>query len=182
MRKGLPSTTFDRPTKSSAGFIQHHFLRKSGAGFTLIETIIYAALFSTIIGLVLGAVYQIVDGSGALEKSINTDAEAQFLTRKIEWALGSISVVNLPVSGSTGATLSVNKLNYAQNPIIFDLDSNNLRIKEGASNPVILNSSNVTISNLQFQHLAAGTYRPAAIQFSFKVNGDNYSTTIYLRK
>jgi len=159
-----------------------HYPLPTRDGFTLIETIIYAALFSTIIGLVIGAVYQIVDGSGALEKSITTDTEAHFLTRKIEWALSSVSVINLPASGATGATLSVDKVSYAENPIIFDLDANNLRIKKGAGNPIILNSSNVVISDLQFQHLAPGTYRPAAVQFSFKANGENYSTTIYLRK
>lgn len=151
-------------------------------GFTLIETIIYIALFSVIISLVVGAVYNIIEGSDDLQKNIIADAEAHFLTRKIEWALTGVSAINSPASGFTGTSLSVNKVDYAQNPIVFDLDSNNLRIKKGLGDPTILNSANVTISDLQFQHLAASLYRPAAIKFSFKVNGDDYSTTIYLRK
>jgi len=151
-------------------------------GFTLIETIIYAALFSIIIGLVIGAVYNIIEGSDDLQKNIIADAEAHFLMRKIEWALTGVSTINSPTSGLTGASLSVNKISYAQNPVVFDLDSNNLRVKKELADPIILNSVNVSISELQFEHLAAGLYRPAAIKVSFKVNGEPFRTTIYLRK
>ena len=167
----------------SKGIVQHYFFdKKHGAGFTLIETIIYAALFSLIIGLVIGAVYNIIEGSEDLQKNIITDAEAHFLSRKIEWALTGVSAINAPASGLTGTSLSVNKIGYAQNPVVFDLDSNNLRIKKGLANPVILNSGNVTVSDLQFEHLAAGLYRPAAIRVNFKVNGEPFRTTIHLRK
>ena len=151
-------------------------------GFTLIETIIYIALFSIIISLVIGAVYQIIQGSEDLQKNIVAEAEAHFLMRKTEWALAGVSAINSPASGLTGATLSVDKVNYSQNPIVLDLDSGSLRIKKGLGDPIILNSANVTISDLQFQHLAAGLYRPAAIRVSFKVNGEPFSTVISLRK
>lgn len=155
---------------------------ESKTGFTLIETIIYAALLSVIISLVIGAVYQIIEGSDKLQRNITTDAEAHFLMRKIEWALTGVSAINLPASGSIGASLSVDKVNYSQNPVVFDLDSGNVRIKKGTDESVILNSENVTVSDLQFQHLAAGLYRPAAVKTSFNINSKPYSTTIYLRK
>ena len=98
-------------------------------GFTLIETIIYIALFSIIISLVIGAVYQIIQGSEDLQKNIVAEAEAHFLMRKTEWALAGVSAINSPASGLTGATLSVDKVNYSQNPIVLDLDSGSLRIK-----------------------------------------------------
>lgn len=150
--------------------------------FTLIETIIYAALFSVIIGLTIGAVYNIIEGSDDLQKNIIADAEAHFLMRKIGWVLTGVSAINLPVSGATGASLSVDKTSYSQNPVVFDLDSGNMRIKKDIGSPVILNNANITVSDLEFQHLAAGLYRPAAIKVSFKVNGEPFSTTIYLRK
>ena len=159
-----------------------HYSLPTIGGFTLIETIIYAALFSVIIGLTVGAVYQIIEGSEDLQKNIIADAEAHFLTRKVEWALTGVSIINSPASGLAGASLSLDKVGYAQNPVVFDLDSNNLRVKKGLANPVILNSGNVAISDLQFEHLAAGLYRPAAIRVSFKVNGEPFSTVIYLRK
>ncbi len=155
--------------------------RDKNEGFTLIETIIYTALFSLIIGLVVGAVYNIIEGSEDLQKNIIVDAEAHFLIRKIEWALAGVVAINSPASGLTGTSLSVNKINYAQNPVVFDLDSNNLRVKKGLASPVILNGA-VTISDLQFEHLAKGLYRPAAVKVTFKVNGEPFSTTIYLRK
>jgi len=151
-------------------------------GFSLIETIIYAALFSVVIGLVVGAVYQITQSNEDLARNITTETEAQFLIRKIEWVLNSVSVVNLPTEGLTGNTLSVDRLNYSENPIIFDLDSGDVRIKRGVANPVTLNSSNVLVSSLEFEHLAPMLYRPAAVKISFNVDGKDYSTTIYLRK
>ncbi|MBI1838962.1 MAG: prepilin-type N-terminal cleavage/methylation domain-containing protein [Candidatus Colwellbacteria bacterium] len=151
-------------------------------GFTLIETIIYTAIFSVIIGAVVGAVYQIIQSSDKLNDKFTVEGEAQFIMRKIEWALTGASAINSPASGSTGGTLSVNKTNFANNPIVFDLDAGNARVAKGAGSPTALNSVNVTVSNLQFQHIASGAYTPAAIKASFNVNGNPYGTTIYLRK
>jgi len=164
---------------SKTGFAER---RKSDAGFTLLETVIYIALLSIIISAVLGSVYQIIEGSDKINSKINTEAEAHFLLRKIEWALTGISAVNLPVLASTGTTLSVNKVDFSGNPLIFDFNSGNVRLSRGGAAPIILNSGNVTIGDVQFHHVASSGFSPEAVGVSFKVNGNPYSTRIYSRK
>lgn len=164
---------------SKIGFAER---RKSGAGFTLLEIAIYIALLSMIISAVLGSVYQIIEGSDKINSKINTEAEAHFLLRKIEWALTGVSAINLPVSASTGTILSVNKVDFSGNPLIFDFNSGNMRLSRGVAAPIILNSENVTVGDVQFRHIASSGFSPEAIWVSFKVNGNSYSTKIYLRK
>jgi hypothetical protein len=151
-------------------------------GFTLIETLIYAALISVVIGFSLMATYQIIDGSEKLNEKINTEEEAGFLLKKIEWSLIGAETVISPLSGATSSVLSVNKANFPDNSLVFDLDSYFLRLKRGAGTPVILNSQNVKIANLVFEHLAADGNKPAGIKTSFYADEKPYEITVYLRK
>lgn len=157
-------------------------------GFTLIETLIYAALISIMIGFSLTAAYQIIDSSESLNKKIVVEEEANFLLRKIEWALTGIETINSPVSGASSSILSVNKINFFANPLVFDLDSDNLRLKKGTGSPVILNNQNVKITNLVFEHLpaqaglATSGDKPAGIKINFDINEKSYGINVYLRK
>lgn len=150
--------------------------------FTLIETIIYTALISVVIGLTVIAVYQIIQFSDSLNKKNIAEEEANFILRKIEWVLAGVSQINSPVSGATSTVLSVNKINYPSNPIIFDLNSQNLRIKKGGNEPVVLNSQNVSVSNVVFEHIAAIGNKPDAINTNFKINEKSYQLLIYLSR
>ncbi len=149
-------------------------------GFTLIETIIYAALISVIIGMTVVAVYQIIQFSDSLNKKNIVEEEANFILRKIGWALAGTPSINSPVSGTTSTVISINKINYSANPIIFDLNSQNLRIKKGGSEPVVLNSQNVAVNNVVFEHIAAIGNKPDAIKTNFQINEKSYQLLIYL--
>ena len=119
-------------------------------GFTLIEVLIYSALIAMIISGSLIAVYQIIEGSDSIQNKIIMEQEANFLLSKIRWALTGATAINIPTIGLASSTLSINKANYSENPIVFDLNSNNLRIKQGSGNPAILNNQNIAINNLIF--------------------------------
>ena len=151
-------------------------------GFTLIEILIYSALIAMIISGSLIAVYQIIEGSASIQNKIITEQEANFLLSKIKWALTGATTINIPTVGLASSTLSINKANYSENPIVFDLNSNNLRIKQGAGNPAILNSQNVAINNLIFEHLATSGSGPEGLKINITINNKLFATTIYLRK
>ncbi len=150
-------------------------LKYTPTGFTLIETIIYIGLLSIILSGTLVAGYYIIDGSEHIKQKIAIDAEANFILRKIDWALTGISAINSPAAGTAGASLSVTKLGLGN--LDFDISTGNLRL-----NATPLNSSSVTISNLSFEHIAEVGKKPAAVKASFEVNGRTFETTKYLRK
>lgn len=151
-------------------------------GFTLIEVLIYSALIAMIISGSLIAVYQIIEGSNSIQNKIITEQEANFLLSKIRWALTGATTIDIPAIGLASSTLSINKANYSENPIVFDLNSNNLRIKQGSGNPAILNSQNIAINNLIFEHLAASGSGPEGLKINITINNKLFTTTIYLRK
>ncbi|MEK7463426.1 MAG: hypothetical protein AAB621_03650 [Patescibacteria group bacterium] len=151
-------------------------------GLTLIETIIYTALVFIIISGFLIAVYQILESNNALYNKIITEQEANFLLRKFSWAVSGVSSINLPAVGASGSVLSVNKINFSENPLIFDLNASDIRLKRGSNEPAILNNQNVKINSLIFQRLAAVGSAPEAIKINLTVDAQLFSTTIYLRK
>ncbi|MEK7114455.1 MAG: prepilin-type N-terminal cleavage/methylation domain-containing protein [Patescibacteria group bacterium] len=151
-------------------------------GFTLIEVLIYSALIAMIISGSLIAVYQIIEGSDSIQNKIIMEQEANFLISKIRWALTGATTIISPTIGASSSTLSINKANYSENPIVFDLNLNNLRIKQGSGNPAILNNQNIAINNLIFEHLTASGSGPEGLKISLTVNNKLFTTIIYLRK
>jgi len=151
-------------------------------GFTLIEVIIYLALFSIIIGGAMAGVYQLIQSSDANAQKIIVEQEGNFLLRKIDWALSNVASVSVPSEGASGQTLKIDKVNYTQNPIEFNLAGSNLELKKGGGSAVALNSSYTVLSDLLFEHLPPSGAKPAAIKTSFKLNGQSFTTTKYFRK
>ena len=151
-------------------------------GFTLIETIVYAALVTIIMAGALVAVYQVLESNNALYNKIITEQEANFLLRKFTWALSGVSAINLPAVGATSSVFSLNKINFSENPLVFDLNATDVRLKRGSKEPAILNTQNVKITNLVFQHLASVGNGPEAIKINLTVGTQSFSTIIYLRK
>jgi len=127
-------------------------------GFTLIETIIYIALLAFIIGAGVSSAYYLIDSSVKGENDVNTIAEAEFLLRKIDWAM-------------TGA----NSVDVGQ---MFDLSSNRVRISvDGGLSHVYLTSSSTKVTGLDFILLS-----PDGITASTTIDGKHFEVTKYIRK
>ena len=59
-------------------------------GFTLIETIVYVALFGVLMAGILPAVYSVLQGGAQINRRATVQDEENFVFRKIGWALSSI--------------------------------------------------------------------------------------------
>ncbi len=151
---------------------------KNKNGFTLIEVIIYIALFSLLLGTAFITAYELIEGSDKLSTKNTTGAEGNFFVRKLNWALTSISDINVP----SPATLTVTK--YDGNIINFSLNANKIEIKESASGNVFIpiTTDNVAVSSLQFIYIPAEGGAPAGVTASTVINGNTFSITKYLRR
>lgn len=147
-------------------------------GITLIETLIYIALFILLIGGAMISAFYIIDSSENNKSDLSSTTEAQFLLRKIDWALTD-STITSPSGGSSGSTLEVNKSGLGSVEISFD--SNRVQISHGGSTEY-LTAERVLIENLSFTHFLTQGTRPAAIETSFTANGKNFEMIKYLRK
>ncbi len=124
---------------------------RASSGFTLIETLIYSALITLITTFSILAVYQLIDASDRGENLEQLNENQRFLEQKIYWTLQSVSSINSPAIGATSTTLSVDKIGFAENPVVIDTLSDTARIKRGveAAN-LITNDSYVAVRDLAF--------------------------------
>lgn len=160
-------------------------------GFTLMETLIYVALFSVITSFVLVVFYQVIGSANQNRDRIEVDAEANFMMQRMRWAMAGVQTINQPAVGATSTTLSISKYDFSQNPIVFDLGSRNLRIAKGGGAATPLGSSRVYVSQLIFEHLASVNSAPEGMNITLSVVSSDISRpiaasttitdTIYLR-
>jgi len=103
-------------------------------GFTLIEVIIYIALLAFVIGAGVSSAYYLIESSANGKTETNIIAEAEFLLRKIDWAMTGATDVN-------AGTMTITK----GDDIVFDLDNNRARIKTGSDPAEYLTSEWVKV-------------------------------------
>ncbi|MBI4084989.1 MAG: hypothetical protein HY432_00575 [Candidatus Liptonbacteria bacterium] len=147
-------------------------------GFTLIETILYAGLFSLIIGFSILIVYQVLSSEAQNRSRRDVETEADFLMKKITWALNSGQNVSSPATGEISSVLTLNKYGFSNNPISFDVSGGTARMREGGGQYVPITNENVTVNNLVFLHSAAAGSIPESVQISFSVVASTSETII----
>lgn len=156
------------------------FNSKKRRGFTLIETLIYTAIISIIISSFILILYNIVQSVDRTTRNVDLVEQKQFLIQKIDWVLQSVSVVNTPTAGDSAASISVNKINYALNPVVVSAQNGVLRISEGGGADISLTPTGVVVSNLNFIHTA--TANETSIKFTATISNSATSTNISYTK
>ncbi len=150
-------------------------------GFTLIETMIYLAIFTVMIGGIVMAAYALFASSAKLETRAMILQEEQFAMMTIERLLSEAASVSVPTSGSQGGTLTLTTFSGVTYMI------------SRASGVITLNGSaltntNVTADTLTFQRAST---TPDGVTADFTLSAKSpqgttvtvsASTTKYLRK
>ena len=156
-------------------------------GFTLIETLVYLALFSIVIGGLFISAYAFFESIGRNESQARIQQEQDFMIAKIDWALGG---VNPSAPNTYGTELHVTKYDGAN--IRMDLSSGKLRIKTNSGVWHSLNNDDITISSLRFVHTVTGginapEYVEAGFTMSMRIARGGVltrpaSTVVYFQK
>jgi len=155
-----------------------------GAGFTLIETIIYIALLSFIMTGSLLAAHNIIESSRKLEAKVVANTEGEFILKKIDWALNGAQTIYAPASGATGTLLSVDKpsLSASENPLVFYASSSAVEMTRGSNPANLLSTENAKIGDLIFEHIPPDAEKPRAIKVTFTLSDLAFEMTRYVRK
>ena len=115
-------------------------------GFTLIETVIYIALFAFIMTGALVSIYGILGSSARNQTKAMVQEEGSFLLGKIDWALSGVETINLPDDSDGDGieldlTLSVKKFDTSpENPIVITLSGGDFTISRGGGAAQTLNN------------------------------------------
>lgn len=143
------------------------------SGFTLIETLIYIALFAILIGGGITAAYGIIEGSDRTSSHAIVEQEGIFVLRKLNWAMTGATDANV-----FGSTLTINR----GSTVTFSVSASAIEM-----NSALLTSLNVKASSVSFVEVPAVVGgRPKSVKASFwltgtKGNKQYFETTKYLR-
>lgn len=145
-------------------------------GFTLIETLIYSGVVTIFLTFALLMTYGIIDSSDNSLALIELSENQRFLTQKIGWVLSNVSAVNSPSLGSSGSSLSVNKLDAPINPFVISSFNNQVNFASGTAEAVPLSNSRIAVTNLNFSHFDFSGKN--AIRVTANLGNNASSTTI----
>jgi prepilin-type N-terminal cleavage/methylation domain-containing protein len=155
-------------------------------GFTLVELIIYIAILSVVLLGIVSTMYLVFSARSKAYAVNEVEEQGALIMESMARTIRSADAINSPAIASSSSTLSVATYDLTKNPTVFDLNANQIRIKEGAASAVVLNNSRLTVSNLLFTNVSrSGTAGVIKIEFtlSYANPGNakefNYSKTFY---
>ncbi|MBI4034752.1 type II secretion system protein [Candidatus Saccharibacteria bacterium] len=152
---------------------------KTEKGFTLLEILLYLAIFAVTIGSIVGlsqaAISQRIKNQVIAE--VNYQGEA--VLASLSQAIRSAASVTSPALGESSASLTLATAAGSTNPTIFqaitDSGRTRLRLSEGSpASSYFLTNSHVRLSNLSFVNAGAdGTAGSIKIQFDLSYESDS---------
>lgn len=132
--------------------IKTHFLYFRD-GFSLLETIIYIALFMSIAtGLLLFLQVGLSTETKTNGYTLVTE-ELQFILGRIDRRIQGATAITTPTAGTSGTSLVLTMASSTENPTRFTLSNGILYMTRGSGAAIALSSVNVQITNLSFTHL-----------------------------
>lgn len=166
-------------------------LNNKKSGVTLIELLLYIAIFSIVITAVvsvaISATAQRVRNNAVAEVDYQGEAVMSYITQTIR----NSQSVNTPLANNSAGSLSVNGLNATNNPAVFDTVNDGLRqrirVREG-SPPTdnFLTNNRVTVTSINFTNSTiVGGRDSIKIQFTLQYYNPsgrpelNYQKTFY---
>jgi len=139
-------------------------IKKGEKGLTLVELMIYSAIFCTVMTVMTGFLWNIIFGNIKETSYQEVQQNARFALSKISQETKKATGINTPLPGATSNTLSLIMATPELNPTVFDVDSGRLRITRGPlGRSSYLTSDQVMVSSLQFTNVSySGT--PGTVQ------------------
>jgi Tfp pilus assembly protein PilW len=121
-------------------------------GFTLIELLLYVSISATIL-LVISSFLGIILQGDAKNRTISeVEGQGMQVMQLITQTIRNAQSINAPEQGLQAPTSSIDVVNLADDPTLFDIASGAIRITEGAAAAVPLTNSRVTASDLSFSN------------------------------
>ncbi len=141
------------------------------SGFTLLETIIYLALFSVLMSGAVMAVYQLLSSIDKDERTLKVLTESNFINQKLDWALSGKSVIEIIDTN----TLKITRLDDPLiSPLTFNFYDAQLYLSRNGGVPLLLTNNTLKISDVTVSYLNGH------LQYNYKVNGDQFWFVAYV--
>lgn len=135
-------------------------------GFTLIELLLYVGIASSIL-LVSSIFLQTLLESRVKNQAI-AEVEQQGLQvmQIMTQTIRNAENITLPTIGTNAQSLTLDVANVADDPTVFDVSNQAIRLIEGGGSPIVLTNSRVIASSVNFENLSR-LDTPGAVRISF---------------
>lgn len=176
---------------SEGGFIQHHLCRlkeferqvnllKSGAGFTLIEIILYVGIITIVFSAIMPFALTVINNGSKSAVQQEVYSNARFISEKIKYEIRRASGITMVSANSLSLT------NFSpDSTTVIDLSGGKVRINKNNTGAINLNSDNTTVSDLTFTNNTSADNKTKNISFTLTVASSGvrqeYQATISLR-
>lgn len=150
---------------------------KKQSGITLIEIIIYVAILSLISTAFITISINMISLKAKSVSQQEIGSSLRFISQKINYEVRNAKLILF----TTPSSLTLVSFDSSRNPTIFDLNNGNIRMGFGTTgdctitNPCILNSNLINISNFTVINLSSGDSKTQNIDYTVSGNYINNS-------
>ncbi|GEM_PF-1066785 len=158
---------------------------KRNPAFTLIEVVIYLALFSIVIGSAVSAVYYLLEENASTRARMILQEEGNFILAKINWALNYSEKevkIETPSVGQNSSNLIVKKANNNEIVARATFNDGKILFDSGGGNFFELNSERVRVVSLSFFQPQKGELKVDLILSTLSDQGKNFSRNFEMTK
>lgn len=142
-------------------------------GYTLIELLIFVAIFTVVIGAFVSVLVISVRLQGRQSSAGSVQQESTALLQQLQYYVQNSSLINIPIDTST-STLSLRMSSSSLDPTTITVASGTIYLKQGNGTTTSLTSSRVVISNLSFiRHTNPPSHDTVSISFTTAYNTQN---------
>ncbi|MEK7508080.1 MAG: prepilin-type N-terminal cleavage/methylation domain-containing protein [Patescibacteria group bacterium] len=171
----MHSRSFREYFSSRRAFIQHHLYgNKNSAGFTIIELLIFSAIFTILMISFISILVTVTAINSRQAGAAEVNQQSQFLLQQIQYYIERASMIELNPDVAT-TTLKLRMAASAEDPTYIYLSGGTLYLKQtdaGAAQP--LTSSKVIVSNVSFtKRQNAPSHDSVSISFVVAFNTQN---------
>jgi type II secretory pathway pseudopilin PulG len=165
-------------------------------GFTLLESLLYIALFGLIMNGMLSGLWAFTESADRIQTQAFLETEGNFLMEKMQYDMRQAKTISQPVDTATTSELVLASAdsaspeaypNYGTYIELYLADTVLMRTQEKTSLP--LSSNSVNVSDLSFKRLDTDSNDPESITIHFQITAttsddqlvsQNFSSVEYL--
>ncbi len=120
-------------------------------GFTLIELLLYFAIIPLILLPISSFLSSFFEARVKNQTIMEVEEQGAFVMNSIAQTIRNAEAITVPSVGSFGSTLTLDVVNPANDPTLFDLSGSTLRVTEGVGSPTALTNTRIIASGLTFE-------------------------------
>ena len=140
---------------------------KNQRGFTLLELIIYIAIFATMIGGVVGLALSATAEKTRSQVTTDINYQGESAMALMTQTIRQATAINTPSAGNSSGNLSLSMANTSVNPTTFSLAHDVTdRLQMGEGSPAInnnLTNTRATLSGLTFTNMSLNSTKGSVL-------------------